>query len=426
MLNIDLKPTRPSGIVINEGGNFFHVEDAAQTWQFRFPRSVAVLLLLRDTIEYLIAISAGQARTPQVLPAGVTIQRNHSFLRVIGLDRKRAHDDLFQVMIPADPEALERLAQTIEYLQHHQRQKSKVTRPTAATALCALFAVMLFFLALPTANAQSLKSRLWCANQHWIGLFQDNGTISYEFIGRWTNGQKRRFLERCDVVIRHQLQELRKDAYRKHAHAQQRRTTQRGSSPRVSKGVDPSTAAATVIARTHPLLYLLWQVVPWKDVAAQIKAMPPALETLPPTCTVGQHVRVNGITYQCVARSRVSSVLSVVNRPLLLRTSQDRLYRTQLREASTRPANFAGHYVLAVWGCGSECIMGAAIDTRTGRVAWLPFAVCCWASIGEPTQPLLFRLDNNAVIVTGKLITATETREAKYVIYRLVNGRFIR
>ena len=49
---------------------------------------------------------------------------------------------------------------------------------------------------------------------------------------------------------------------------------------------------------------------------------------------------------------------------VVVRTRHDRIYRTFLREAIRHPANFAGHYVLEGPGCGMECEMYAAIDTK--------------------------------------------------------------
>ncbi len=52
-----------------------------------------------------------------------------------------------------------------------------------------------------------------------------------------------------------------------------------------------------------------------------------------------------------------------------------RLYRTATRRAMAEGVNFAGHYVLAMWGCGTECGDGHVVDARTGRaIADLPFA----------------------------------------------------
>ena len=45
-----------------------------------------------------------------------------------------------------------------------------------------------------------------------------------------------------------------------------------------------------------------------------------------------------------------------------------REYRTLLRRELANGPNFAGHYRVAVWGCGTSCAMFAVIDTLTGRV----------------------------------------------------------
>jgi hypothetical protein len=45
-----------------------------------------------------------------------------------------------------------------------------------------------------------------------------------------------------------------------------------------------------------------------------------------------------------------------------------REYPTVLRRALKDPANYAGHYTVAIWGCGSSCLMFAVIDRETGRV----------------------------------------------------------
>ena|GEM_PF-3078500 len=49
-------------------------------------------------------------------------------------------------------------------------------------------------------------------------------------------------------------------------------------------------------------------------------------------------------------------------------TSFGRTYRTILREFGTLQPNFAGHYILASWGCGTDCSRIAIIDALTGKV----------------------------------------------------------
>jgi hypothetical protein len=45
-----------------------------------------------------------------------------------------------------------------------------------------------------------------------------------------------------------------------------------------------------------------------------------------------------------------------------------RKYRTVLRREISEGVNYAGHYRLAVWGCGSSCAMFAVVNLRTGKV----------------------------------------------------------
>lgn len=84
---------------------------------------------------------------------------------------------------------------------------------------------------------------------------------------------------------------------------------------------------------------------------------------------------------------------------LRLEDAKSRQYATMLRDASRGKPNFAGHFILASWGCGASCTMSAAIDAKTGAVTWLPFTVCCWeANISEPLE---FRPDSRLLIVHG-------------------------
>jgi hypothetical protein len=49
-------------------------------------------------------------------------------------------------------------------------------------------------------------------------------------------------------------------------------------------------------------------------------------------------------------------------------TCTARMYRTVLRREIAKGPNFAGHYRVAVWGCGSSCSMFAVVNLNTGRV----------------------------------------------------------
>jgi hypothetical protein len=57
-----------------------------------------------------------------------------------------------------------------------------------------------------------------------------------------------------------------------------------------------------------------------------------------------------------------------------------RRYRTVLRLAAAEGPNFNGHYRVARWGCGTNCLDWAIIDLMSGDT-WFPSeqASNCWA-----------------------------------------------
>src|SRR5919112_705269 len=58
--------------------------------------------------------------------------------------------------------------------------------------------------------------------------------------------------------------------------------------------------------------------------------------------------------------------------PVRLDSRQARMFRTRLREDSRSGPNFAGHYTVVIWGCGSGCAQMGVVDARTGRVFFPP------------------------------------------------------
>jgi hypothetical protein len=66
-----------------------------------------------------------------------------------------------------------------------------------------------------------------------------------------------------------------------------------------------------------------------------------------------------------------------------------RLFRTALKLGSEKGPNFAGHYTVATWGCGSDCRMVAVIDAITGKVYFAPFQVSTGASFHVDSRLLV-------------------------------------
>ncbi|HJU07914.1 MAG TPA: hypothetical protein VJ727_05460 [Rhodanobacteraceae bacterium] len=98
------------------------------------------------------------------------------------------------------------------------------------------------------------------------------------------------------------------------------------------------------------------------------------------------------------------------------------LYRTVLRDAAKNGPNFAGHFIIALWGCGSACASWAMINARTGAVWFAPFTVSappCKDSPAFCNQSIDFELDSNLIVVTG---SRNETGAGRY-FYRWDDGR---
>ena len=119
----------------------------------------------------------------------------------------------------------------------------------------------------------------------------------------------------------------------------------------------------------------------------------------------------------------VSALSSGSNAPVVLKRD-DRMYRTRLRDAAKEKPNFAGHYILTYWGCGTSCLVGAVIDANTGNVFWLPASLCCWDHLQQDDSftPILFRLNSRLLILSGARNEKEEDEATHF--YEFNNGRF--
>lgn len=84
----------------------------------------------------------------------------------------------------------------------------------------------------------------------------------------------------------------------------------------------------------------------------------------------------------------------------ILAKKQDKEFRTKLQAAARQGPNFAGHYIVTTFGCGSSCVMGAIINAKNGMVTWIPFTVCC-GDDADPAPPIDFRPDSALMIIKG-------------------------
>jgi hypothetical protein len=106
----------------------------------------------------------------------------------------------------------------------------------------------------------------------------------------------------------------------------------------------------------------------------------------------------------------------------LLLSSDARTFKTRLTQALKGRPNFAGHFIVTTWGCGTGCQVGAVIDASTGRVFWLPFPVGQTSEVDEDFRPVEFRLDSKLIIFSGVRVDRDEPEGARF--YKFEDGRF--
>lgn len=77
------------------------------------------------------------------------------------------------------------------------------------------------------------------------------------------------------------------------------------------------------------------------------------------------------------------------------------LFQARIVKAAKQPANFAGHYVLTQWGCGTSCVTGVVIDKLNGQIIPFPFSICCATPKSASFKPVEFRPTSRLVIFAG-------------------------
>lgn len=104
---------------------------------------------------------------------------------------------------------------------------------------------------------------------------------------------------------------------------------------------------------------------------------------------------------------------SAVSKPINFKSNPDAsAFRTKITEAYQQKGNvFAGHFKVAIFGCGGSCIMGYAIDMLTGNLYDLPLGEegsCLFAE-----DRALYKANSN-LFVSG---VCKENPESKTLFY---------
>jgi hypothetical protein len=87
-------------------------------------------------------------------------------------------------------------------------------------------------------------------------------------------------------------------------------------------------------------------------------------------------------------------------------TPGQRQFRTAIRDATAKGPNFAGHYRIAEWGCGTGCVQIAVVDVQTGEVYDGPFGALPNGAISFDAYPadqsgISYRLDSSLLVIRG-------------------------
>ena len=87
-------------------------------------------------------------------------------------------------------------------------------------------------------------------------------------------------------------------------------------------------------------------------------------------------------------------------------------FRTQVRSDARAGPNFAGHFTVVGWGCGSACLQWGVVDARTGKAHFEPkISVVSVDHVADENGPaggvnqefynLRFRLGSRLLVVMG-------------------------
>jgi hypothetical protein len=77
------------------------------------------------------------------------------------------------------------------------------------------------------------------------------------------------------------------------------------------------------------------------------------------------------------------------------------LYRTQIREqCKSEGINFAGHFTIVKWGCGSNCLDMAIVDRINGKISYSKVLT----SNDEPFYTIAYQKNSNIVIMDDWLM----------------------
>lgn len=114
--------------------------------------------------------------------------------------------------------------------------------------------------------------------------------------------------------------------------------------------------------------------------------------------------------------------------PVVLESRRARMFRSRLREDSRNGPNFAGHYTVVFWGCGTGCAQVAVVDAKTGKVYWPPLD---YTDIPSPPEDTAaphrnFRPDSKLLVLTRSHYDGRGGYTAYYYLFDKNRFRLLR
>jgi hypothetical protein len=103
----------------------------------------------------------------------------------------------------------------------------------------------------------------------------------------------------------------------------------------------------------------------------------------------------------------------------ILTTPFQRTFRTRIRREANLAADFAGHFRIVEWGCGSSCVSIAVIKKQTGEVSDGPFKILGYGArlnYEGVDDELEYRASSSLLIARG-------ARKTRTVALTTTNGR---
>ena len=101
-----------------------------------------------------------------------------------------------------------------------------------------------------------------------------------------------------------------------------------------------------------------------------------------------------------------------------------RTYRTVLRDGAKTGPNFAGHYTIVTWGCGTACNEVGVVDARNGNVFFpRELQPLDHTLVTDGTPPLQYRIDSTLLVAAGSPMDREDNVGMHYYVW---NGRSLR